>query len=95
MGLTATPPGDVGPRENALYQELFGSADFEVATLAVVKEGHLAPYQELAYLTQPMEHEARYIADQHTRFQTLLDHLMDPDFGSLPFVAWLRQRVTE
>lgn len=95
VGLTATPPGDMDPREQALYRELFGTADFEVATPAVVKEGDLAPYQELAYLTEPLEHEARYIAEQHSRFRALLDHLLDPDFGSVPFAQWLRQRAVE
>ena len=45
MGLTATPPGDLGEREAALYRRLFGGhADFEIVTPAVVKDGHLAPY---------------------------------------------------
>ena len=61
VGLTATPPSEMDSREAALYQELFGRADFEVPTPAVVKEGNLAPYQELAYLTSPLEQEAAYI----------------------------------
>lgn len=93
VGLTATPPGDMDPREQALYRELFAQTNFEVATPAVVREGDLAPYQELAYLTLPLEHESRYIAEQHARFQALLDHLMEPDFGSVPFLEWLRERV--
>ncbi|HVB64833.1 MAG TPA: DEAD/DEAH box helicase family protein, partial [Nitrolancea sp.] len=36
VGLTATPPGDMDARESALYQEIFGRADFEVPTPAVV-----------------------------------------------------------
>lgn len=94
-GLTATPPIEMSAREAALYRELFGTADFEVATPAVVKEGELAPYQELAYLTLPAAHEARYIAEQQARFQQLTVRLLDFDFSSLSFVSWLRRRVDQ
>ncbi|HEY4026016.1 MAG TPA: DEAD/DEAH box helicase family protein [Candidatus Dormibacteraeota bacterium] len=95
LGLTATPPGDMDQREAALHGELFGRADFEVPTPAAVKEGSLAPYQELVYLTTPLDQEARYIADEQVRFQELVARLEDPDFGSLPFWDWLRLRVFE
>lgn len=95
VGLTATPPGDMEAREEALYRELFGQANFEVPTPTVVKEGDLAPYQELAYLTFPLDHESAYIEEQNARFQRLLDRLMDDDFGSLYFLQWLRRRVGE
>jgi superfamily II DNA or RNA helicase len=95
VGLTATPPGEMDAREAALYQEIFGNADFEVPTPAVVKEGDLAPYQELVYLTQPLPHELDYIAAQHERFEELLTELMDVNFASRPFLDWLRTRVVE
>jgi superfamily II DNA or RNA helicase len=95
VGLTATPPGDMDAREAALYQELFGRADFEVPTPAVVKEGNLAPYQELVYLTTPLDAEARYIADEQLRFDELVVQLLDPDLGSVPFLEWLRLRAFE
>src|SRR5258708_20787895 len=81
VGLTATPPSEMGGREAVLYQELFGRADFEVPTPAVVKEGNLAPYQELAYLTAPLQHEIAYIAEEKTRFEELLAEMMRPDLG--------------
>jgi len=95
VGLTATPPRDMDAREAALYQEIFGKADFEVPTPAVVKEGDLAPYQELVYLTQPLPHEMDYIAAQHERFDELLTQLMDVNFASRPFLDWLRTRVVD
>jgi superfamily II DNA or RNA helicase len=51
IGLTATPPSDLSDAEDDLYAELLGPVDFTVPTPAVVREGHLAPYQELAWLT--------------------------------------------
>jgi hypothetical protein len=81
------------PREAVLYQELFGRADFEVPTPAVVTEGNLAPYQELAYLTSPLDHELAYIAEEKTRFEELVTEMMRPDLGTVSFLDWLRVRV--
>lgn len=95
VGLTATPPSEMDGREALLYQELFGRADFEVPTPAVVKEGNLAPYQELAYLTSPLEHETAYIAEEKTRFEELLTEIARPDLGTVSFIDWLRSRIFE
>ena len=95
VGLTATPPSEMDAREALLYQELFGRADFEVPTPAVVKEGNLAPYQELAYITSPLEHELAYIGEEKTRFEELLSNMMRPDLGTVSFVEWLRSRIFE
>ena len=95
VGLTATPPADMDGREAELYRGLFGSADFQVPTPAVVREGDLAPYQELAYLTRPLAHEAAFIDAQHARFQELTGKLLEGELGSRPFLEWLWQRVGE
>lgn len=95
VGLTATPPSDMDAREAELYRRLFGGADFEVPTPAVVKEGDLAPYQDLAYLTYPLPHEIDFIRSRHVRFQELLLRLLDLDFATIPFLHWFRLRVEE
>ncbi len=95
VGLTATPPGEMGVREAALYRSLFGKADFDVVTPAVVKEGDLAPYQELAYLTEPLPSELDYMASQSRQFEDLISDLMDPSFASRPFLDWIHQRAVE
>ena len=48
IGLTATPPVSLPEAEAELYDALLGPVDFTVPTPAVVRDGHLAPYQELA-----------------------------------------------
>jgi superfamily II DNA or RNA helicase len=95
VGLTATPPGDLNEREAGLYRSLFGYADFEVPTPAVVREGDLAPYQELGYVTRPLSREAEYIAEQHLRFEELITDLMDHRFASRPFLGWIDQRANQ
>ena len=48
IGLTATPPHMMTADQAALHRELFGSVDLEVSAPALVRDGRLAPYQELA-----------------------------------------------
>jgi superfamily II DNA or RNA helicase len=95
VGLTATPPSEMGIRAEELYLSLFGKADFSVITPAVVKEGELAPYQELAYLTEPLPSELEYMASQSRRFEALIGDLMNPTFASRPFLDWIHQRAVE
>ena len=61
----------------------------------MVKEGDLAPYQELAYFVEPLPHELEYLNAQHERFQRLLLRLLDVDFASLSFVEWVQARIVE
>jgi superfamily II DNA or RNA helicase len=96
VGLTATPPSDLGAREATLYRSLFGhGADFGVVTPAVVREGFLAPYQELALLVQPTPAERQYIDGQQARFEALVQDLQRHDFASRPFSAWFARRVLD
>ena len=95
IGLTATPPGDLTTSQAALHERLFGDASFAVATPAVVKEGHLAPYRELVRFTTPLPGEAAYIADEATRFAELRTDLLDPTFARTGFLEWLQARVVE
>ena len=96
VGLTATPPREYVAREAALYRGLFGAhADFEIVTPAVVKDGFLAPYQELAYLTRPTPDEQRWIALQQERFDSLRSDLFDPSFATTPFGSWFAVRFID
>ena len=64
LGLTATPPDlDDKPAEDVeRYQRLLGDLDYEVPVPAVVKDGFIAPYQDLAYFVRPTEAELAYVA---------------------------------
>jgi superfamily II DNA or RNA helicase len=95
IGLTATPPHLMTAEQAALHRELFGAVDLEVSAPALVRDGHLAPYQELAWFTTPTPAEADYIGGQALRFAELRAGLLDPGFASVPFLAWLQQRVVE
>jgi Helicase conserved C-terminal domain len=95
VGLTATPPHLMTVEQAVLHQGLFGGVDLEVSAPALVREGLLAPYQELAYLTRPSPAEADYIGGEALRFAELRTGLLDPSFASVPFLGWLQARVVE
>ena len=92
IGLTATPPVELTAPQRRVHKALFGTADFAVATPAVVKEGDLAPYAELLYLSCPTPEEDTWIISERTRFAQLQLELVDTTAGSLPFPEWLRRR---
>jgi superfamily II DNA or RNA helicase len=93
VGLTATNPAELTEEEAALYVELLGEVDFFIPTPAVVREGHLAPYQELVQLCEPLASERDWLAERHERLERLLIELDTPD--ALGLSAWLLARLRE
>jgi superfamily II DNA or RNA helicase len=94
VGLTATPPDELTEKEAELYGSLLGPVDFTIPTPAVVREGFLAPYQELAWLTEPLESEADWLAEHDLRFRQLITDLHGRDIGeSLNFPEWVITRL--
>jgi superfamily II DNA or RNA helicase len=97
LGLTATNPQDLTPDEAALYRSLLDEVDMEVPTPAVVREGHLAPYQELVQLCEPLSSERDWLAERHFRFEEVLLRLSDvaPGAPHLGLAVWLVGRLRE
>ncbi|NUR08054.1 MAG: DEAD/DEAH box helicase family protein [Nocardioidaceae bacterium] len=93
LGLTATPPATMTKEQAALVDDLFGETVFEVSIPAVVREGDLAPFAELAWLTTPTPRENDWLAEQGVRFAELTTVLADPAYGSVPFFTWLDRRA--
>lgn len=92
LGLTATPPGVMTEDQADLMHQLFGDPSFEVSIPAVVRDGDLAPFAELAWVTPPTAAERQWLADQAERFRELTVQLTDPTTGSVPFLTWLDLR---
>jgi len=93
VGLTATPPDGLSREAAELYDALLGPVDFTIPTPAVVRDGFLAPYQELAWITRPLELERAWLAEHDLRFQELITSLHE-DHGevtSLP--EWVLGRM--
>ncbi|MBT5379888.1 MAG: DEAD/DEAH box helicase family protein [Opitutae bacterium] len=80
VGLTATPPGD-GHKDTAdarRYREYFGPIVYEVPVPAVVKDGFLAPYQDLAYFVRPNTGELHFVAQASDALDALIKDLTNP-----------------
>src|SRR3954466_12145901 len=94
VGLTATPPEELTVEEAELYAGLLGPVDFQVPTPAVVRDGHLAPFQELAWLTEPLDGEQRWLDEHETRFRELVTALRDvQESGPLDLGQWVITRL--
>jgi superfamily II DNA or RNA helicase len=77
VGLTATPPDKEGKADADVkrYEEYFGPIDYEVPVPAVVKDGFLAPYQDLAYFVRPRADEVTFIANADKQLHELVEEL--------------------
>ncbi len=86
VGLTATPPDRGGKANEDIqrYDEFFGPVDYEVPVPAVVKDGFLAPYQDLAYFVRPTPEELAFIASADERLHALVDRLCQTREGAAP-----------
>jgi superfamily II DNA or RNA helicase len=80
VGLTATPPDREGklPPDIERYDEFLGPIDYEVPVPAVVKDGFLAPYQDLAYFVRPRPEELSFIANADDELHAIVRELCDP-----------------
>lgn len=86
LGLTATPPDTRGKLQEDIerYDTFFGPIDFQVPVPALVKEGNLAPYQDLAYFVRPSDAELQYIANADSQFHDILNTLRQPHQPNQP-----------
>ena len=79
----------------SLVDQLFGSILYRVSVPAVLKEGHLAPFDELVWLTTPTPTEEDWLTSEALRFTELTTLLTTPGFGSVGFYAWLTTPLEE
>lgn len=90
IGLTATPPYDENADVLENYIGLLGPIDFEIPTPAVVKDGMLAPYQDLLYMCRPQEAEWAFLQNCHGKFRELLVRFAKPDSD---FCRFMQERI--
>lgn len=93
IGLTGTPPEGKSQNQENRYLSLVGEIDYQVPTPALVREGGLAPFQDLVYFTQPTLEEETFLREQHEAFHSLIEEL-SADENSL-MSRFVEQRVNE
>jgi len=79
VGLTGTPPEKKSQTQETRYLSLVGDIDYQVPTPALVREGGLAPFQDLAYFVEPTGKEFEFLSEQHEEFHKLIEELCLPD----------------
>jgi superfamily II DNA or RNA helicase len=89
IGLTATLPDVADGTEFDNYTQLLGEVDFEVPTPAVVKEGHLAPYRDHVWFTEPVPAEAVFIRRHGEQLDALLAQVLSTPDG----IRYLEERL--
>lgn len=90
LGLTATPPDRRGQRPEDIerFDEFFGPVDYEVPVPAVVKDGYLAPYQDLVQFVRPTPDELAFIANADRQLEQLVEDLCaEPPPADQPVTA--------
>ena len=95
IGLTATPPDTLTAEEDELYVALLGPVDFTVPTPALVRDRALAPYQELAWLTRPLDSETAWLAEHDLRFSELITGLHAGAEGVTSLPEWVLTRLRD
>jgi superfamily II DNA or RNA helicase len=79
IGLTATPPDRDGRAVEDVkrYDKFFGPIDYDVPVPAVVKDGFLSPYQDLAYFVRPTAEELAFVANADEQLHALVEQLCE------------------
>jgi superfamily II DNA or RNA helicase len=76
IGLTGTPPEKKSASQETRYLSLVGDIDYQVPTPALVKEGGLAPFQDLVFFVEPTGNEFKFLEEQHEDFHLLINELL-------------------
>ena len=92
IGLTGTPAESLTATEKELVDRLFGEPIIGASIPALVRDGYLAPFAELAYIARPTALEQSYLAEQSTRFTEMCTDLLAPGFADTDFLPWLDAR---
>ena len=97
VGLTGTPPEGKSATQETRYLKLVGEIDYQVPTPALVKEGGLAPFQDLVFFTTPTEAETAFLERQHDEFHALIAEMITPPAeGQVPrLTAWVLKRLDQ
>ncbi|MDR1747661.1 MAG: DEAD/DEAH box helicase family protein [Spirochaetaceae bacterium] len=75
IALTATFPEDGSEKERNNYLSLFDTVNYEIQLPPIIKEGYLAPYNDLVYIVSPTDSEGAIIREMCEPYRKLMDEL--------------------
>ncbi len=91
ISLTATPPLEADKKQLEKYLNLIGDIDIEIPLPAIVKQGNLAPYQDLIYITEPTENEIKELVLGEKKLNDLLLELDIQKHPRISLSAWIHE----
>ncbi|MCW8965761.1 MAG: DEAD/DEAH box helicase family protein [Candidatus Pacearchaeota archaeon] len=94
IGLTATPPLDKTNQEVETYINLLDEVDYEILLPPVIKEGYLAPFQDLIYIVEPTEEEVEIINNLCRKYNTIMKKLLSVT-DIFPIHFWAEKRLED
>ena len=89
LALTATPPDLLTAAQAARVERLFGDITYEAGIPALVAEGDLAPFAELAWFTSPSAREEEWLDARAVRAAELVTELTRVDDVDVPLLGWV------
>ena len=89
VALTATPPEMLTATQAARVERLFGDITYQAGIPALVAEGDLAPFAELAWFTTPSAREEEWLDARTVRARELVSELTRVDAVDVPLLSWL------
>lgn len=91
LGFTATPPLDASATGLETYANLLGPIDIEIPLPAIVKQGNLAPYQDLVYFTEPNDGEIQALESGERAFHEVVEELESGDGDRYALSIWVHE----
>ena len=88
LALTATPPALLTIAQAERVDRLFGPITYQAGIPALVAEGDLAPFAELAWFTTPAPGEAAWLDAHPVRVSELVTELLRVDGAGVPLLTW-------
>ena len=95
IGLTATPPADATGSKLRTYLDIVGNIDKTIPLPSIVKEGNLAPYQDLVYFTEPEESEVSLLLEGQKEYRQLLTDLEEMELPRISLSMWVQKMLED
>lgn len=95
VGLTATPPIHREAAAINRYLSLLKQIDYQIQMPAIIREGYLAPFQDLVYITDAEGDELVTLRASSETFSALIDSLEKPSLKIPSLKGWAYSRLED